>query len=100
MALGDAGTATEAYAQAYRLDPENRGAALGYAEALTRSSDPEDNRRGGALLRRLVSRDHTDIRVLSLYAFSAFEQGRFGEAVAAWEMMLKFTARGPMRGGR
>ncbi|EHN9380662.1 cytochrome c-type biogenesis protein CcmH, partial [Salmonella enterica] len=34
MALGDAGTATEAYAQAYRLDPENRGAALGYAEAL------------------------------------------------------------------
>lgn len=89
LALGDAGTATEAYAQAYRLDPENRGAALGYAEALTRSSDPEDNRRGGALLRRLVSRDHTDIRVLSLYAFSAFEQGRFGEAVAAWEMMLK-----------
>ncbi|EHF1886826.1 cytochrome c-type biogenesis protein CcmH [Salmonella enterica] len=65
------------------------GMAQGYAEALTRSSDPEDNRRGGALLRRLVSRDHTDIRVLSLYAFSAFEQGRFGEAVAAWEMMLK-----------
>ncbi|WP_430344437.1 hypothetical protein, partial [Salmonella enterica] len=25
--------------------------ALGYAEALTRSSDPEDNRRGGELLR-------------------------------------------------
>ncbi|EIC5323302.1 cytochrome c-type biogenesis protein CcmH [Salmonella enterica] len=42
-----------------------------------------------ARTRRLVSRDHTDIRVLSLYAFSAFEQGRFGEAVAAWEMMLK-----------
>ncbi|WP_430458674.1 TPR domain-containing protein, partial [Salmonella enterica] len=50
-----------------------------------------DNRRGGELLRRLVSlsRDHTDIRVLSLYAFNAFEQQRFGEAVAAWEMMLK-----------
>ncbi len=29
------------------------------------------------------------IRVLSLYAFSAFEQQRFGEAVAAWEMLLK-----------
>ncbi|HDI4956638.1 TPA: cytochrome c-type biogenesis protein CcmH [Salmonella enterica] len=75
MALGDAGTATEAYAQAYRLDPENRG----------------------ALLRRLVSRDHTDIRVLSLYAFSAFEQGRFGEAVAAWEMMLKLLPAGDAR---
>ncbi|WP_420228079.1 hypothetical protein, partial [Salmonella enterica] len=27
-----------------------------------------------------------DIRVLSLYAFNAFEQQRFGEAVAGWEM--------------
>lgn len=73
------------------------GMALGYAEALTRSSDPEDNRRGGELLRRLVSRDHTDIRVLSLYAFSAFEQGRSGEAVAAWEMMLKLLPAGDAR---
>ncbi|CAM3912648.1 cytochrome c-type biogenesis protein CcmH [Salmonella enterica] len=89
MVLGNAGTATGAYANAYRLDPKNRDAALGYAEALTRSSDPEDNRRSGELLRRLVRSDHTDIRVLSLYAFNAFEQGRFGEAVAAWEMMLK-----------
>ncbi|EMC1913813.1 cytochrome c-type biogenesis protein CcmH [Salmonella enterica subsp. enterica serovar Kentucky] len=71
--------------------------ALGYAEALTRSSDPEDNRRGGELLRRLVSRDHTDIRVLSLYAFNAFEQQRFGEAVAAWEMMLKLLPAGDAR---
>ncbi|ECV2888916.1 tetratricopeptide repeat protein, partial [Salmonella enterica] len=82
MVLGNAGTATGAYANACRLDPKNSDAALGYAEALTRSSDPEDNRRGGELLRRLVSRDHTDIRVLSLYAFSAFEQQRFDEAVA------------------
>ncbi len=65
--------------------------------ALTRSSDPEDNRRGGELLRQLVSRDHTDIRVLSLYAFSAFEQQRFGEAVAAWEMMLKLLPAGDAR---
>ncbi len=79
MVLGDAGTATGAYANAYHLAPKNRDAALGYAEALTRSSDPEDNRRGGELLRQLVSRDHTDIRVLSLYAFSAFEQQRSGE---------------------
>ncbi|EBJ1006758.1 cytochrome c biogenesis protein CcmH, partial [Salmonella enterica] len=97
MVLGNAGTATEAYASAYRLDPKNRDAALGYAEALTRSSDPEDNRRGGELLRRLVRSDHTDIRVLSLYAFNAFEQGRFGEAVAAWEMMLKLLPAGDAR---
>ncbi|WP_423825972.1 TPR domain-containing protein, partial [Salmonella enterica] len=48
-------------------------------------------------LRRLVSRDHTDIRVLSLYAFNAFEQQRFGEAVAAWEMMLKLLPAGDAR---
>ncbi len=54
-------------------------------------------RRGGELLRQLVSRDHTDIRVLSLYAFSAFEQQRFGEAVAAWEMMLKLLPAGDAR---
>ncbi|VEA44796.1 cytochrome c-type biogenesis protein CcmH [Salmonella enterica subsp. arizonae] len=99
MVLGNAGTATGAYANAYRLDPKNSDAALGYAEALTRSSDPEDNRRGGELLRRLVRSDHTDIRVLSLYAFNAFEQGRFGEAVAAWEMMLKLLPA-PTPGGR
>lgn len=89
MVLGNASTATEAYANAYRLDPNNSDAALGYAEALTRSSDPNDNRRGGELLRQLVRSEHANVRVLSLYAFNAFEQQRFGEAVAAWEMMLK-----------
>jgi cytochrome c-type biogenesis protein CcmH len=89
MVLGNASTATQAYENAYRLAPDNSDAALGFAEALTRSSDPDDNRRGGALLRELVKRDHANVRVLSLYAFSAFEQERFGEAVAAWEMMLK-----------
>ncbi|HIC7890955.1 TPA: cytochrome c-type biogenesis protein CcmH [Citrobacter freundii] len=89
MVLGNASTATEAYANAYRLDPKNSDAALGYAEVLTRSSDPDDNRRGGELLRQLVRGEHANVRVLSMYAFNAFEQQRFGEAVAAWEMMLK-----------
>ncbi|TKU46085.1 cytochrome c-type biogenesis protein CcmH [Citrobacter sp. wls757] len=89
MVLGNASMATEAYANAYRLDPKNSDAALGYAEALTRSSDPDDNRRGGELLRQLVRGEHANVRVLSMYAFNAFEQQRFGEAVAAWEMMLK-----------
>lgn len=89
MVLGNASTATEAYANAYRQDPKNSDAALGYAEALTRSSDPDDNRRGGELLRQLVRGEHANVRVLSMYAFNAFEQQRFGEAVAAWEMMLK-----------
>ena len=89
MALGNASIATDAYATAYRLDPKNSDAARGYAKALTRSSDPNDNRLGGELLRQLVRTDHSNNRVLSMYAFNAFEQQRFGEAVAAWEMMLK-----------
>ena len=89
MVLGNASTATEAYANAYRLDPKNSDAALGYAEALTRSSDPDANRRGGELLRQLVRGEHANVRVLSMYEFNALEQQRFGEAVAAWEMMLK-----------
>ncbi len=71
MALGNASIATDAYATAYRLDPKNSDAALGYAEALTRSSDPNDNRLGGELLRQLVRSDHSNIRVLSMYAFNA-----------------------------
>lgn len=97
MVLGNASTATEAYANAYRLDPKNSDAALGYAEALTRSSDPDDNRRGGELLRELVRRDHANVRVLSMYAFNAFEQERFGDAVAAWEMMLKMLPENDTR---
>ncbi len=91
MALGNASIATDAYAHRVSLlDPKNSDAALGYAEALTRSSDLlNDNRLGGELLRQLVRTDHSNIRVLSMYAFNAFEQQRFGEAVAAWEMMLK-----------
>ncbi|EDP8706754.1 cytochrome c biogenesis protein CcmH, partial [Salmonella bongori] len=59
--------------------------------------DPEDNRRGGELLRQLVRSDHANVRVLSLYAFNAFEQQRFGEAVAAWKMMLKLLPAGDTR---
>ncbi|WP_234786644.1 hypothetical protein, partial [Salmonella enterica] len=35
--------------------------------------------------------------VVCLYAFNAFEQRRFGEAVAAWEMMLKLLPAGDAR---
>ncbi|MTH46480.1 cytochrome c-type biogenesis protein CcmH [Intestinirhabdus alba] len=89
MVLGNVGTATGAYAHAWQLDPRNSEAALGYAEALTRSPDPNDNRQGGELLRQLVKSDHANVRVLSMYAFNAYEQEHFAEAVAAWQMMLK-----------
>ncbi|TMN10900.1 cytochrome C biogenesis protein, partial [Salmonella enterica subsp. enterica serovar Typhimurium] len=48
-------------------------------------------------LRRVGRRDNRDRRVLGEYAISGFEQQRFGEAVAAWEMMLKLLPAGDAR---
>ncbi|EFE95515.1 c-type cytochrome biogenesis protein CcmI [Serratia odorifera] len=89
MALNNATTATQAFAHAYRLDPNNLEVRLGYAEVLTRSSDPEDNKQATAMLRKMIAEDHTDLRVLSLLAFNAFEQGDYKQAIGAWQVMLK-----------
>lgn len=62
---------------------------LGYAEVLTRSNDPEDNKQATQLLRRMIAENHGDPRVLSLLAFNAFEQGDFKQAIGAWQVMLQ-----------
>ncbi|WP_312584658.1 c-type cytochrome biogenesis protein CcmI [Atlantibacter sp.] len=88
MALNNATTATDAFEHAWKLAPNNIDAKLDYAEVLIRSSDENDNKLGDKLLREAVSASHTNIRALSLLAFSSFEQQRFGDAIAAWQMML------------
>lgn len=99
MALNNATTATQAFAHAYKLAPNEPEVALGYAEVLTRSSDEQDNREADVLLRRLLTQDHQNTRVLSLLAFNAFEQGNFRQAIGAWEMMLKLLEPGDQRRG-
>jgi cytochrome c-type biogenesis protein CcmH len=89
MVLNNASTATQAFAHAYKLSPTNSNVKLGYAEVLTRSGDPQDNQLGGNLLRELVKTDHTNVRVLSLLAFNAFEQQQYREAIGAWQIMLQ-----------
>ena len=89
MALNNATTATQAFAHAYSLDPTNMEVRLGYAEVLTRSGDPEDNKQATAMLRTMVAEDHTNVRVLSLLAFNSFEQGDYQQAIGAWQVMLK-----------
>ncbi len=66
MALNNATTATQAFAHAYQLDPNSLEVRLGYAEVLTRSNDPEDNKQATQLLRRMIAENHSDPRVLSL----------------------------------
>ncbi|HEJ7113276.1 TPA: c-type cytochrome biogenesis protein CcmI [Serratia marcescens] len=89
MALNNATTATQAFAHAYQLDPNSLEVRLGYAEVLTRSNDPEDNKQATQLLRRMIAENHSDPRVLSLLAFNAFEQGDFKQAIGAWQVMLQ-----------
>ena len=81
--LDNAAMATQAYARAYALAPENDRAAFGYAEALLRVSDP----RGDALVRQLMESQRVNDRLLNLRAqcirAGAFQRGADGVAVAA-----------------
>ncbi|MCH4195046.1 MAG: c-type cytochrome biogenesis protein CcmI [Serratia liquefaciens] len=97
MALNNATTATQAFAHAYQLDPNSLEVRLGYAEVLTRSNDPEDNKQATQMLRRMIAEDHTNMRVLSLLAFNAFEQGDFKQAIGAWQVMLKLLPANDQR---
>ncbi|MCT4702353.1 cytochrome c-type biogenesis protein CcmH [Enterobacteriaceae bacterium H20N1] len=89
MVLNNATTATQAFAHAYKLSPNNDDVKLGYAEVLTRSEDPQDTLLGGRLLRELLKSDRTNVRALSLFAFNAFEQQQYREAMNAWQFMLQ-----------
>lgn len=97
MVLGNATMATDAYGCAYRLAPKNENVVMGYAEVLTRSSDPEDNRQGAELLKKLIAEDRTNVKALSIFAFNAFEQERYAEAISAWQMMLKLLPENDQR---
>jgi len=97
MALINATTATQAFAHAYQLDPNSLEVRLGYAEVLTRSNDPEDNKQATQMLRKMIAEDHTNLRVLSLLAFNSFEQGDFKQAIGAWQVMLKLLPANDQR---
>lgn len=97
MALNNATTATQAFAKAYQLAPDNDDVRFGYAEVLTRSNDQQDNQLATKMLRTMVGQDHTNLRAMSLLAFNAFEQGDFKQAIGAWEVMLKLLPAGDSR---
>lgn len=89
VALNNAATATQAFGRAYALQPENREVQLAYADVLTRSADPADQRQAETLLKTLGSADPADLRVLNLLAFNAFQQGNYPKAIEGWGLMLK-----------
>lgn len=97
MVLNNATDASQAFEHALQLAPDNLELQQDYAEVLTRSSDPQDNRQANVLLKDLLKRDHSNVRTLSLLAFNAFEQQQYGEAIGAWQVMLKLLPAGDRR---
>lgn len=89
MVLNNASTATQSFRRAMQLAPENPEVKLSYADALTRSQDPQDNRQATAMLNDMVKADGSNLRILSLLAFNAFSQQRYAEAITTWQKMLQ-----------
>ncbi|MEI7144842.1 c-type cytochrome biogenesis protein CcmI [Pectobacterium brasiliense] len=87
----------QAFAKAFQLDPKNTDLALDYADLLSRSTDPRDSQRGGEMLRELMNSGSTNVRVLSLLAFNAYEAQRYQDAIDAWQTMLKLLPQNDTR---
>ena len=88
MVLDNRETAIEAFQRALQLAPNNEEVKLSYAEVLTRSSDPQDNREAQAMLKAMLQQAPTNVRLLSLAAFNAFEQQQYPQAISFWQTML------------
>ena len=89
MVLNNATTATQAFQRAMQLAPDNPEVKLSYADVLTRSPDPENNRQAAAMLDEMIKTDGNNLRVLGLLAFNAFSQQHYAEAIATWQKMLQ-----------
>lgn len=89
MVLNNADTATQAFERALQLAPNDAEVQLSYADVLTRSQDPENVRQAGLMLAAMLKQDNNNLRVLSLYAFNAFTQQHFAQAIESWQKMLQ-----------
>ncbi|ROR07912.1 cytochrome c-type biogenesis protein CcmH [Erwinia sp. JUb26] len=88
MVLNNPAIATQSFERALKLVPDNAEVRLSYAEVLTRSGDTQDNRRAGAMLSEMLQHDGTNLRLLGLLAFNAFNQQDYPAAIEAWDKML------------
>ncbi|MBD1556077.1 c-type cytochrome biogenesis protein CcmI [Vibrio sp. S9_S30] len=87
LANRDVTTAVGAMKNAYRLEPQDSDIQLGYAQALTLSSDEVDQGQARSLLLRLAQQEQVDLRVFSLLAFDAFERSDYAAAIRYWGTM-------------
>jgi len=88
MVLNNTEIASQAFEHALQLAPNDLALKQDYAEVLTRSSDPHDNRQASLLLQSLLKADPHNLRTLSLLAFNAYGQQQYDQAIDAWQTLL------------
>ncbi|MEN4973675.1 c-type cytochrome biogenesis protein CcmI [Pantoea eucalypti] len=88
MVLNNAEIASQAFEHALQLAPNDLALKQDYAEVLTRSPDPQDNRQASLLLQALLKADPHNLRTLSLLAFNAYGQQQYDQAIDAWQTLL------------
>lgn len=88
MVLNNTEIASQAFEHALQLAPNDLALKQDYAEVLTRSSDPQDNRQASLLLQSLLKADPHNLRTLSLLAFNAYGQQQYDQAIDAWQTLL------------
>ncbi|MGJ0482070.1 c-type cytochrome biogenesis protein CcmI [Pantoea agglomerans] len=97
MVLNNAEIASQAFEHALQLAPNDLAMKQDYAEVLTRSSDPQDNRQASLLLQSLLKADPQNLRTLSLLAYNAYGQQQYDQAIDAWQTLLGLLPAGDKR---
>lgn len=97
MVLNNAEMASQAFEHALQLAPNDLALKQDYAEVLTRSSDPQDNRQASLLLQTLLKTDPQNLRTLSLLAFNAYGQQQYEQAIDAWQTLQGLLPAGDKR---
>lgn len=87
MSNRDIDTSVGAMKKAYALEPTNVEIKLGYAQALMLSGDDAKADQAKKMLKQVLRSDSTNLRALSLLAFSSFERQDYKGAVSAWKAM-------------
>lgn len=94
LRLGRPQDAAGAYLSAIRLDGETASRAAGLGEALTRSSGGEVTDQAEATFRRALALDPDYLPASFFLALNLSQEGRFAEAVPAWEELLRKSGEG------
>lgn len=97
MVLNNAEIASQAFEHALQLAPNDLALKQDYAEVLTRSADPQDNRQASLLLQSLLKADPQNLRTLSLLAYNAYGQQQYDQAIDAWQTLLGLLPAGDSR---